>query len=358
MLARARESGLTSGVMTFDPHPVEVLAPHVQLRYLTGMAERASLIEATGADVLYVVPFTTLTARTPAREFVRPLVETLGMRALVIGYDFTLGHQRQGNAQFLQQLGEEWGFSVDVLDPVSVDGGIVSSTRIRKLLAAGEVAEAARLLGHRPSLSGTLDTELVLHCDPRRQMLPDARYDGLAGPAGETPRIACAVEFRHGRPTLAPGSAARELAGRNVSVEFTSSARGSYEEIAHTADVALRVEAPTFAELLRTAAAGMGELMADPETIHIDTSSEITARGDDDETLLVNWLNELLYWHEMTGRVFREFDIRLAADRTLEATARGGTPGVHRKQIKAATFHNLHINARDGRWDTTIVFDI
>ena len=156
-LARAREGGRTCAVLTFEPHPVEVLAPQVHLRYLTGAAERARLIEAAGADVLVILPFTAETAGTPAREFVRPLLDLLRMRALVIGHDFTLGYKRHGNAQFLQQLGTEWGFSVDVLEPVMVDGEIVSSTRIRKLLDGGSLEAATRLLGHRPTLSGVLD---------------------------------------------------------------------------------------------------------------------------------------------------------------------------------------------------------
>ena len=361
-LERAREGRRACAVLTFEPHPVEVLAPQVRLHYLTGAAERARLIEAAGADMLYIVPFTEETARTPARDFVRPLLEVLRMRALVIGYDFTMGYKRQGNTQFLQQLGEEWGFGVDVLEPVVVDGEIVSSTRIRKLLEGGSLESATRLLGHRPTLEGSLDTDLRLHIDPRRQILPDGVYEGfIGGGEAQAPRSACKIRFREAVPTLAPSLAALDLIGRDVMIEFTGKlreARGIYEEIGHTADVALRVRAWSFEELLCSAAEGMGALMAEPAGIASDTPTEISVSGDDDEALLVNWLNELLYQHEMSGRVFREFDITLTSEHTLRAIARSEPAAANRKHIKAATFHDLHIDRHDGQWDVTIVFDI
>ena len=361
-LERARQGGRACAVLTFEPHPVEILAPQVHLRYLTGAAERARLIEAAGADVLYILPFTAETARTPARDFVRPLLDILRTRALVIGYDFSLGYKRRGNAQFLQQLGTEWGFSVDVLEPVVVDGQIVSSTRIRKLLTNGSLDAATRLLGHRPTLKGALDTDLKLHVDPRRQLLPDGVYEGFISSAeAQAQGSACTIRFQTGVPALAPSPAALDLIGRDVVIEFASKrseARGTFEEIEHTADVALRVRAPSFEELLRSAAAGMGALMAEPAGVAIGTAAEISVSGDDDESLLVNWLNELLYQHEMSGQVFRDFDITLTSEHALRAFVRGGPAGANRKHIKAATFHDLHIDRHDGQWDVTIVFDI
>jgi len=361
-LERAREGGHVCAVLTFEPHPVEVLAPQVHLRYLTSSAERTRLIEASGVDVLYILPFTEETARTPAREFVRPLLDMLRMRALVIGYDFTMGYKRQGNAQFLQQLGEEFGFSVDVLEPVVLDGEIVSSTRIRKLLESGSLDAATQLLGHRPTLSGVLDQGLALHFDPRRQALPDDVYEGFVG-LGEAGKSleGCTIHFENGVPRLSPSPVAFALKGRQVVVEFASKRpkpRGTCEEIEHTADVALRVRASSLEELLRCAAEGMGALMARTAGITIDTSTEMSVSGDDDEALLVNWLNELLYHYEMSGRVFRDFDITLRSAHTLHAIARGGLATANRKHIKAATFHDLHIDRHDGQWDVTIVFDI
>jgi riboflavin kinase/FMN adenylyltransferase len=220
-LERARADNGTCVVITFDPHPVEVLAPQVNLLYLTSNAERTRLIEAAGADILCVLPFTVDTSRTRARDFVRPLLDTLRMRALVIGYDFTLGYKREGNTQFLRTLGNEWGFSVEVLDPVVVDGETVSSTRIRKLLASGSVESATNLLGHRPTLSGRLDSGLALQLDARQQSVPDGSYNGFVGrrksAAEGTP---CVIRFQSGIPRLSPSDEALAMAGQEVVLEL------------------------------------------------------------------------------------------------------------------------------------------
>jgi riboflavin kinase/FMN adenylyltransferase len=147
-LQAARAAQRVCGVMTFHPHPVEVLAPHKSLRYLSDLETRARLIAALGVDYFCVVPFTPEVARTVARDFVTMLLERLRLRELVIGHDFTLGYQRQGNAAFLRELGEEWGFAVQVVEPLLLGGEIVSSTRIRRLLSEGRLAEARELLGY------------------------------------------------------------------------------------------------------------------------------------------------------------------------------------------------------------------
>src|SRR5438105_6883816 len=108
-LKRARAGGRLCGVLTFDPHPVEVLAPQVHIRYLSTIAQRARWVERRGVDFLYVVHFTDEVSQFSAREFVRPLVDQFHMRDLVIGYDFSLGHKRHGDAAYLRALGEEWG---------------------------------------------------------------------------------------------------------------------------------------------------------------------------------------------------------------------------------------------------------
>jgi SHS2 domain-containing protein len=361
-LERARECGRACAVVTFEPHPVEVLAPQVNLRYLTSGIERTRLIEAAGADILCVLAFTADTARTLPREFVRPLIDGLRMEDLVIGYDFTLGYKRQGNTQFLQQLGNEWGFGVDVLEPVVMDGEIVSSTRIRKTLGSGAIDAATRLLGHRPTLNGMLDHDLTLHYDARRQTPPDGSYSGFIGTGeSESQMSDCMVRFQSGNLSLSPSPAAAGLAGREVVLEFAGrlpDPRGTYEEIEHTADVALHVRAGSLEALLRSAADGMGALMADPASVPLDAVLEVSVSGDDDEALLVNWLNELLYQFEVSGHVFRDFDITLTAEHALRAIARGGPSREHRKHIKAATFNDLRVVRHDGQWDATVVFDI
>ena len=144
----ARAAQRLCGVMTFHPHPIEVLAPDKPMHYLSDIGTRAQLIEALGVDYFCIVPFTTEVAQTLARDFVATLLKRLQLRELVIGHDFTLGYKRQGNAAFLRELGEEWGFAVQVVEPLVLGGEIVSSTRIRRLLREGRLDEAQELLGH------------------------------------------------------------------------------------------------------------------------------------------------------------------------------------------------------------------
>jgi riboflavin kinase/FMN adenylyltransferase len=147
-LRTARAAQQTCGVMTFHPHPIEVLAPDKPMHYLSDIETRARLIEALGVDYLCIMPFTAEIARTLARDFVALSLARLQIRELVIGHDFTLGYKRQGDAVFLRELGAEWGFAVQVVEPLLLGGEIVSSTRIRRLLREGRLDEANELLGH------------------------------------------------------------------------------------------------------------------------------------------------------------------------------------------------------------------
>jgi riboflavin kinase / FMN adenylyltransferase len=153
-LADAR--GLTATCLTFDRHPAEVVRPESAPKLLTTLEQKLELIAATGfVDATCVLTFDEARSREPAEEFVREvLVEGLGARLVVIGVDFHFGYRRHGNVQLLEQMGRELGFEVLGLGLVPVDGdasGVpYSSTRIRELLAAGDVAAAARLLGRPP----------------------------------------------------------------------------------------------------------------------------------------------------------------------------------------------------------------
>jgi FAD synthase/SHS2 domain-containing protein len=357
---RAREAQRLCGIMTFDPHPVEVLAPNTRIGYLSDLDERVRQFEAFGADYCCIIHFTTQTAATSARDFVRPLLETLRMRSLVIGHDFTLGYKRQGNAAFLRDLGAEWGFSLDVVEPLRADGDIISSTRIRKLVAAGEVEAAARLLGHPLAVHGTLSSQLQMQAAARLLLPPDGRYACTVGPvyASEPPQSALLLlQGRHIQTedaaelqTLAGSAVRMELLGRHP--------LPPYEEVEHTADVALRVRGSDLQELLLNAAKGMSALMAEPNAQPMSNKCEVTALGDDPESLLVNWLNEILFQTEMTGQVFHDFQIRLEPGYALHATLRGSQPAEFLKQIKAVTFHNLQIEQHNGKYETLIVFDI
>lgn len=164
---RARELGVRSVVYTFEPHPLKVLAPDRAPLMLNTPAEKERLIRASNVDILARIPFSTDVARQKARDFVRlVLVEKLHVRALVIGYDFAFGHDREGNGDFLLEQAKTHDFSVDVLQPVGADGQPYSSTRVRELLNRGEVEKIPAQLGRHYTLGG-----MVVGGDKRGRLL-------------------------------------------------------------------------------------------------------------------------------------------------------------------------------------------
>src|SRR5512138_1405806 len=148
-------------VLTFDPHPASVLSGH-EIRCLTLPDERADLFGQLGVDVVITQPFTKELSTVTAYEFMARLKRHLGLQHLLIGYDFALGKGREGNAARLTEIGSELGYTVEVVPALSDESGVISSTEIRKLIELGNVAEAARLLGHPYSLHGP-----VVHGDGR-----------------------------------------------------------------------------------------------------------------------------------------------------------------------------------------------
>jgi riboflavin kinase/FMN adenylyltransferase len=153
---RARERAMLSAVLTFHPHPREVLQPGVQLRYLTTDAERARLFEALGIDLLMLQPFDRDLAATTAREFLVRLREQFRMRELWAGPDFALGRDKQGNVARLYRLAGEVGYELRVVPRVSEGDQAISSTRIRGLLEEGAVASVTELLGRQYGVSGVV----------------------------------------------------------------------------------------------------------------------------------------------------------------------------------------------------------
>ncbi len=150
----ARQSGVPAVAVTFYPPPTVVLKKRSDPSYLTFPEQRAQLLGELGIDVVITHPFDMQVAAMSAREFVASLHAHLHMKNLCIGYDFALGHDREGNQAVLHQLGDEFGYSLQVVPPVQVDGKVVSSSLIRAHLAEGEVEKAARLLGRPYQLSG------------------------------------------------------------------------------------------------------------------------------------------------------------------------------------------------------------
>ena len=151
---RAAEGNFLSGVVTFNSNPKAVLSPRTKLARLTTLEERASLLKSLGVDLVIPLTFTTEVAALSAREFVLYLKKYLKMRGLVIGPNFALGRDREGNAAALQSLGRELGFTVEVVKPLMVESSLVSSTAVREALARGDMKSTNRLLGRNFSLSG------------------------------------------------------------------------------------------------------------------------------------------------------------------------------------------------------------
>ena len=154
LVAQARQQDLLSGVVTFRQHPQEVLQPQTKLPFLTDLVERSDLLRNEGVEVIIPLSFTVELARLSARQFLSLLKKYLRMRGLVIGLDFALGRNREGNADTLRALGQEMDFSVTVVPAVIIDGEVVSSTAIRKALANGDMKKVHSLTGRPFNLQG------------------------------------------------------------------------------------------------------------------------------------------------------------------------------------------------------------
>lgn len=152
LVATARALGGDSVVLTFHPHPTSVLNPAHAPRLITDLRGRIERVAAMGVDVIIIQRFTVPFSQITAEDFVRRfLIDKLGVRAVVVGHRVSFGHNRGGHAATLRELGARYGFSVEVVGPVEVDGISVSSSAVRKAIAAGDL-ERARLLLGRPAI--------------------------------------------------------------------------------------------------------------------------------------------------------------------------------------------------------------
>jgi riboflavin kinase/FMN adenylyltransferase len=154
LMESAKTGGYLSGVVTFDPHPEEILAPHKEIRYLTTLEDKLRLLGEAGLDFVVALPFTRELAQTTARDFVQTLVERLRLKELWTGPDFALGKSREGDFTYLSHLGDGLGFQVHKLQPLTLSDKVISSSSIRALMRDGQVVEAARMLGRFPHLTG------------------------------------------------------------------------------------------------------------------------------------------------------------------------------------------------------------
>jgi riboflavin kinase/FMN adenylyltransferase len=241
----SRALGVEGVAVTFDPHPISVIQPHEGLFLLTSLEEKLALMESIGVDKTLVFRFDGDLARRSADWFARRvLVERLGIKRLVIGYDFRFGRAREGGASSLKGLGEELGFGVDIVPPVEFMGHPVSSTRVRTALLRGDVESARAMLGRPYSMSG-----VVIKGQGRGRLLdfPTAnlkavdREKMLPAPGVYAVKVLLDMRPRRGalyigtRPTFGEGPAAIEvhildmdddLYGRRLGLEFVERLRG------------------------------------------------------------------------------------------------------------------------------------
>lgn len=155
IVERARAAGRKSVLVTFEPHPLEVVNPQAAPLLLTTSSERREFLAQTGLDYVVFLRFDRELAEYSPERFVREvLIDRCGMRELVIGHDHGFGRARSGDVETLKSLGKRDGFLVDVVRPVEIGGHPVSSTQIRRAVAGGDLATAGRLLGRPYSVSG------------------------------------------------------------------------------------------------------------------------------------------------------------------------------------------------------------
>ncbi|MEE9432632.1 MAG: bifunctional riboflavin kinase/FAD synthetase [Sphingorhabdus sp.] len=174
-IEKAREEGRPAIIATFDPHPVRHFAPHIPPFRLTTLEQRREIFEGAGADAMLVFDFGDALASTSAENFIRDLLaQRLGIRTVVTGEDFTFGKARGGNASVLRDIGAKYGLDNIAIPPVEDAGGIVSSSRVRDALKAGEVKVANALLTRPFAVRGT-----VQHGDKNGRKLgfPTANID-------------------------------------------------------------------------------------------------------------------------------------------------------------------------------------
>jgi riboflavin kinase/FMN adenylyltransferase len=178
----ARETGAVATALTFEPPPLKVLRPESAPLRISTNEQRLEWFAALGMEAAVVLPFTMELSRLAPEEFVDEiLVRQLQVRAVVVGDNFRFGHKQAGDVKFLRELGMRDGFDVIVHEPVVVNGKIVSSTVIRKLIAEGDVTRAARMLGRAFALTGEVVpgtgtgrkfTFPTLNLRPEQELLP------------------------------------------------------------------------------------------------------------------------------------------------------------------------------------------
>jgi len=415
LVSEARATGRLAALVTFHPHPNAVLRPYNPVRYLTTPGEKAILLERLDLDLVAILTFNKALARMPARRFVEKLCRHLRMKKLWVGRDFALGYRREGDVAALREMGREMGFEVEAIEPLTWGGEVISSSRIRALVMKGEVDKAAELLGRHYSLAGEVVRGAQrgrclgfptanLHVRPERVLPADGIYAVYAVLGEERYRGVANVGVR---PTFENGERLVEIHildfkgniyGCDLVVEFVRRLRSErrfervedlvtqirkdveqaravlkevesrseevpmaifprFEEIDHVADRAIRVYGHDLKELFENAAYGMFALMANPDESEPTVRRMVQVEASDWETLLVAWLNELLFLQETEGEMYSRFQVQELTPTGLKALVEGKPGHATKAKVKAATFHNLAIEETPQGYVATLVFD-
>jgi len=264
VIETARKKDGTAVVLTFDPHPVKILAPHADFRFLTDEQEKLARFDQAGVDEVVLVEFTPAFASLTPELFAEQVLSNgLGLKEIFVGQHFAFGHKRAGKIDDLQRLGEQFGFIVHPTPPVTLNGGVVSSTRIRQLTMAGQVAQATQLLGRPYALSGIVvpgeGRGHTLGCPTANLPLPLDRVTPADGIYASVTIVGTdrhdSVTYIGSKPTFHGGTRGLEVSildgqydlyGHRITVELIDHIRGDAQfdgEAALSRQIALDVEA-------------------------------------------------------------------------------------------------------------------
>ncbi len=242
----ARQARGTALVLTFEPHPVKILAPHVDLRFLTSPEEKLARFEAAGVDEVVFLDFTPAFAAMTPEEFAeRVLYRSLALKELFVGEHFAFGKGRVGRMADLVRFGSQFAFRVHAITPVMQDGDVVSSTKIRQLIQAGNMERAARLLGRAYGIRGMVVQGLQkgqelgwptanLRIPPDRVLPSDGVY---AARVVHDETTYDAIAYIGTRPTFGAGERlievnlfdqTRDLYGQDITVQFVAHLRDDH----------------------------------------------------------------------------------------------------------------------------------
>jgi riboflavin kinase/FMN adenylyltransferase len=242
----ARKAQGTSLVLTFNPHPVKILAPHVDLRFLTSPEEKLAHLEAAGIDEVVFLDFTPAFAAMSPDQFAEEILHrSLTLSELFVGNHFAFGKGRTGRIDDLVRLGGQFAFRVHAVTPVMIEGDVVSSSRIRRLIQTGNMERAATLLGRVYGIRGTVVHGMQqgramgwptanLRIPAERVVPPDGVYAARTVQGAQTYD---AIAYIGSRPTFGANERlievnlldqTRDLYGQEISVQFVGLIRGDH----------------------------------------------------------------------------------------------------------------------------------